>query len=80
METVEVIEYKGKEYVVRPGGPFSRGTIDSYYYRGRVPHYYTGIPFNSTRLEQVDMSEEEVAAYHAGYDWNEEYGSKKEFE
>jgi hypothetical protein len=29
--------------------------------------------------EITDLSPEEVEAYHAGYDWNEQYGDKKEW-
>lgn len=78
-DTVRVVAYKDKEYVVRHGCPFDRGSADSYYGRGRVPHYYTGATHQTTRLEMVDMSETEIAEYHAGYDDNEEFGSKKEW-
>ena len=74
-----VVFHKGNRYVVRHGGPFDRGSADSYYGRGRVPHYFTGATYQSTRLEEVDMSEAEIAEYHAGYDDNEEFGSKKEW-
>jgi hypothetical protein len=73
------IEYRGVMYNTRSGSPFTRGSIDSYYGRGRVPHYFTGAAFNSTRLEEVDMSESEIAEYHAGYSWNEEFGSFKDY-
>lgn len=73
-------EYRGKTYSDRHGGPFDRGSADSYYGRPRQPHYYVNGTGNSTMLEEVDMSEEEVAAYHAGYDWNEDFGDKKNWD
>jgi pyridoxine/pyridoxamine 5'-phosphate oxidase len=76
---INVVSYKGNVYVARHGGPFDRGSADSYYGRPRNPHYYTGATMQSTRLEEVDMSDAEVAEYHAGYDDNEEFGSKKEY-
>lgn len=69
----------GKEYSTRHGGPFDRGAADSYYGRGQDVHYFVGDSYNSVRLEQVDMSENEVEAYLAGYQWNELYGDKKDW-
>jgi hypothetical protein len=31
-------------------------------------------------VEAVDMTPAELEAYHAGYDYNEEYGDKKNWE
>lgn len=70
-------EYNGKRYSDRHGGPFDRGAADSYYGRSRKPHYYVGGTGNSPMLEEDDMYEDEVEAYNAGYDWNEEFGEKK---
>ena len=74
-----MITYKGIEYNDRHGGPFDRGSADSWYSRGINPHYYVGDTAQSTRLEEVDMSEKEVADYLAGYAWNEEFGDKKDY-
>lgn len=74
-----MIKFDGVSYNTRHGGPFDRGSADSYYGRGMVPHYFTGDTYRSTRLEEVDMSEEEVAAYKAGYMYNEQFGEKKEY-
>jgi hypothetical protein len=73
-------ELNGKQYSSRHGGPFDRGSADSYYGRPRQPHYYVNGTATSTMLEEVDMSEEEVAAYHAGYQWNEDFGDKKNWD
>lgn len=64
-------------YDTRHGGPYDRGSADSYYGRGYNPHYFVGDSYNSTRLELVDMSAEEITAYTAGYNDNEESGERK---
>lgn len=70
-------EYKGKKYDGRHGGCFDRGAADSYYGRGRDPHYYVGATSFSDRV--VDLTPEELEAYHAGYEFNEECGDKKDW-
>ncbi len=75
----EMIDYNGVTYNSRHGGPFDRGSADSYYGRGIQPHYYTGATHSSTRIEEVDMSEKELHDYMAGYQYNEQYGDKKEW-
>jgi hypothetical protein len=74
-----MVEFNGVQYNARHGGPFDRGSADSYYHRGRNPHYYTGATHQSTRLEAVDMSEKEIADYMAGYAYNEQFGDKKDW-
>lgn len=68
-------EYNGKQYDSRHGGCFDRGCADSYYGRVRNPHYYIGATGTSERVE--DLTTEELEAYNAGYDYNEQYGDKK---
>lgn len=68
-----------EQYDQRHGGPFDRGTADSYYHRGFNPHYYVGNTSFSPRVEMADMTAQEIAAYTAGYNWNEQYGSKKDW-
>lgn len=75
----EMVEFRGETYNRRHGGPFDRGSADSYYHRGICPHYYTGSTYSSTRLEKVDMSEKEIADYMAGYEYNEMFGDKKDW-
>ncbi len=60
-------------------GPYDRGMADSYYGRGRRPHYYVGNTGNSPRVEANEMTLNEIAAYHAGYDDNEEMGDYKQW-
>lgn len=68
-----------KKFNTRHGGPFDRGSADSWYSRPVEPHYYTGATHTSTKLEVVDMSESEIKDYLAGYDYNEQFGGKKEY-
>jgi hypothetical protein len=74
------MKYSDREnYDTRHGGPFDRGSADSYYGRPMNPHYFVGKTYDSVMLEEVDMSEQEVADYYAGYQWNEDCGDKKDW-
>lgn len=73
------MEWKGVTYDDRHGGPFDRGSADSYYRRGPDPHFYIGSTYQSDRVDEGEMSVDEVKAYYAGYMYNEEEGSKKEY-
>lgn len=66
-------------YDTRHGGPFDRGSADSYYHRGIEPHYYVGGTGTSDKVEKENMTEEQIADYMAGYEWNEKYGDKKDW-
>ena len=74
------VTFYGVEYNARHGGPFDSASADSYYGREPDPHYYVGATHASTRLEEVDMSQKEVADYHAGYLHNEQFGGKKSYD
>ena len=63
----------------RHGGPYDRGSADSYYRRGRQPHYYMADTDSSPRVDYQDMTADEVEVYNAGYDDNEEAGDYKEW-
>lgn len=66
------------KYETTHGSPFDRGSADSYYHRPRNPHKGgSGGKLGWTPI--TDLTPEEKEAYHAGYDWNEEYGDKKEW-
>ena len=67
------------KYDERHGGPYDRGSADSYYRRGYTPHYYVGKSYMSDRVEQEDMTKEEIEAYRAGYDDNQREGNFKEW-
>ena len=70
-------EYKGKTYDDRHGGPFDRGSADSYYRRGCFPHYFKDATYRSEEVTEESMTVEEVEAYLAGYDYNENLGNFK---
>ena len=58
-------------YNKRHGGPFDRGTCDSWYSRGCDPHFYLGDSYSGTRIEEKEMRPDELRAYNAGYAENE---------
>jgi hypothetical protein len=58
------------------GSPRDRGRADSYYHRAIRPHkWLDGIG----RVEVTDLTAEEIAEYHAGYQENEDAGEFKEW-
>lgn len=59
------------------GGPFDRGSADSYYGRERNPHYWPEGTNIGRRRDMAEMTSKEVQAYLAGYQWNEQFGDKK---
>jgi hypothetical protein len=61
------MNYANREIFTRHGGAYDRGSADAWYGREVNPHYFTGATYQSTKIEEVDMSEEEIAAYMAGY-------------
>lgn len=73
----EPIEFQGKTYDQRHGGAFDRGAADSYYNRPRNPHYFTGDTYSSQKI--LLESGPAYDAYQAGYDWNEQFGDKKQW-
>ena len=61
------------------GSPFNRGWCDAYYHRPRDPHLWEGDTFRSARIEEKDMTEQQIEEYDLGYetnidrkDWGEE--------
>ena len=76
---MEKVTFNGVVYDARHGGPFDRGSADSWYDRPREPHYYEAGTGTSHRFEQHSMTSEEIAAYDAGYDHNEQSGGKKDY-
>jgi hypothetical protein len=61
----------------RHGGPWDRGACDSYYRRGREPHYYVGDTYASLRVEEAQMTTDELDEYHMGFVDNERDGGRK---
>lgn len=76
---VEKVMFNGVEYNARHGGPFDRGSADSWYSRGAKPHYYVSGTGTSPIVTEESMTAEEVADYYAGYDHNEQFGGKKDY-
>lgn len=66
-----------KKYDERHGGAFDRGSADSYYGRPIDPHYYVGATHTTDRIDLINMTTKEIEAYMAGYQWNERFGDKK---
>ena len=64
----------------RHGGAYDRGKADSYYQRGREPHYYVGATSFSERVEEANMTAEEIAAYLQGFEDNEKMYNFKDYE
>lgn len=73
-------EFQGKLYDQRHGGPFDRGAADSYYNRPRRPHFFTDATYASDEIEQRFMTRDQIAEYMAGYDFNEQFGGKKQWD
>jgi hypothetical protein len=57
---------------------FDRGSADSYYGRGRDPHYGGVGGDSGPRVSVTDPAE--IIEYNEGYDWNERYGDKKSWD
>lgn len=53
------------------GSPWDRGSTDSYYRRGRSPHWYPDGIYKGACIEKSQMTQQEIAEYEAGYDENE---------
>ena len=58
------------------GSPFDRGSADSWYRRTAQPHYMV----DGARVEQVNMTAEQIAEYKAGFVDNEKMiDSRKDY-
>jgi hypothetical protein len=67
------------QYDQRHGGPWDRGSADSYYRRAYRPHYFVQGTRTSEEITQDCMTDQEIAAYRAGYDHNESLGDFKDW-
>ena len=74
------IEYRGMIFDRSHGSPFDRGSADSWYGRPQDPHWYPEGTYNGNRIESKDMSIAEMRAYFMGYEYNEQFGGKKDYE
>ncbi len=50
------------------GSPADRGSADAYYGRARSPHRYEGAPPSGKRIEESQMTAEEISEYCNAYD------------
>lgn len=66
--------------VVVDGSPYDRGMSDSWYHRRQRPHYFIGPSRYGAEVKEGLMTAAEIAEYHEGYAWNEQYGGKKEWD
>ena len=63
----------------RHGGAWDRGSADSYYMRPYKPHKYAGSTGTSERIEAENLSPHDLAAYAAGWNYNERLGDFKDY-
>ena len=73
---MELLKSEEKE---RHGGPFDRGSADSWYRSSPDPNYWTHGSYHGERIGHNRMSEQEISDYYEGYDENEEMGCHKEY-
>lgn len=59
----------------RHGGPYDRGSADSYYGREFDPHYFVGDSFDTPRISLADMIITEIISYTAGFNDSEAIGA-----
>jgi len=77
---MQTIEFEGIMYDASHGSPFDRGSADSYYGRPQSPHKYPNGTGNAPRVEAQDMTLAEMRAYYKGYEYNEQFGDKKNWD
>ena len=51
----------------RHGGPYDRGSADKFYKREVAPHYFRGSSYQSERIEEENMTPQQIKNYHLGY-------------
>jgi hypothetical protein len=79
IEEIRKIQFRGQEFDQSHGSPFDRGSADSWYGREQDPHWWPQGTGHGSRVESKDMSLAELRAYFAGYEYNEQFGGKKEW-
>ena len=63
------------DYTPRHGGPLDRGSADRYYGRPFDPHYWPEGTYKGIRVEEADMTVDQIEEYTYGY--NNENDRKK---
>ena len=74
------IEFNGRKYDSRHGGPFDRGSADSWYLRPCEPHYFLGETYGSREVGRSEMTQDQIDSYIAGYEYNERFGGHKDYD
>lgn len=62
------------------GSAEDRGGADSYYRRPRKPHIWPEGTQKGKMIEEKDMTPEQIADYHRGFDENEARGHFKNWD
>ena len=78
-DTLYKVEFQGQTFTAWHGSPFDRGSADSYYGRPAVPHKGGVGGESGPRIEAQDMTIAEMREYFKGYEYNEQFGDKKEW-
>ena len=69
----------GEKIKSRHGDAFDRGSADSWYRRNPQPHFYREGSYMSERVNQSEMTKEEIRLYNLGYEYNELQGGHKDY-
>ena len=77
-DQVTLYTVHGKTYEQTHGNAFDRGSADSWYGRVRNPHKGGVGGMSGPRV--TELTADEMEAYHAGYDYNEQFGGKKDYD
>jgi hypothetical protein len=77
---IEQVLFQGIVYDASHGGPFDRGSADSYYGRPQTPHKYPNGTGNAPRIEGPELTLQEMREYYRGYEYNECFGGKKDWD
>jgi len=77
-DQVTLYKVHGKTYEQTHGNAFDRGSADSWYGRARNPHKGGVGGMSGPRV--TELTADEMEAYHAGYDYNEQFGGKKDYD
>jgi hypothetical protein len=74
-------EHRDMSYDTRHGGPFDRGSADSYYRRPVEPHFHFYLGSTTSRhiIIKCKRNTPEYEAYMAGYNMNQTSGDKKDW-
>jgi hypothetical protein len=80
VEQTRTVEFQGITYDAQHGSPFDRGSADSWYSRPQQPHWYPEGSYNGDRVEAKGMSLQQMREYFRGYEYNEQFGGKKDWD